>query len=141
MELQAGGRRRAAVPSGAARLLHPEYVALPAERGEGIQLSPPHADPRVISLGREGGSTRELVRLLGEILVEESSLAVASARPAVHRYPQAARSWFHARSGNPIWGEGTHSPPRMRRAGSGLPDYSSQRNPPLAAGAETLAPS
>lgn len=33
--LQEGGRRRAAVPSGAARLLHPEYVALPVERGGG----------------------------------------------------------------------------------------------------------
>lgn len=45
MGLQAGGRRRAAVPSGAARLLHPEYVAVLVERegGESAFSSPRRA--------------------------------------------------------------------------------------------------
>lgn len=142
MGLQAGGRRRAAVPSGAAKLLHPEYVALLWRDGEGIQLSPPHADPWVIPLGRAGGTTRELVRSSSEILADESSLAVASARHAVRRYPQGAGSRVHCQERLLVLGRaGGHSPPRMRKAGSGPLDYSSQRNAPLAAGAEPLAPS
>lgn len=94
MGLRAGGRRRAAVPSGAARLLLPEDVALPVESEGGDSAFSSPAVPRVILLGREGGPMRELVRWFGEVLADESNLAVASARPAARRYPQGARSRF-----------------------------------------------
>lgn len=54
------------------------------ERGGGTRLSPPGAEPRDSLQGREGGSLRELVRFLGEILADESGLAGVSVRPAPH---------------------------------------------------------
>lgn len=85
---------------------------------------------------------RGLVPSSGETSADESSLAVASAGPALHGYPLRTRSPFQREELRPDWGRGeTHTLPRMRTVGSWRPDYSSQRNPPLAAGAEPLAPS
>lgn len=48
----------------------------PWSEGEGIQLTPPHAEPRNIPQKRAEGSVRELVRFFSEILADDSGLTV-----------------------------------------------------------------
>lgn len=87
MGLQAGGRRRAAVPSGAARLLRPEYVALPAERGGGDStFSSPRRSPS--HLAGAGGRIQERP---GALVGWNLSLAAASSLPALQGHPLRTR--------------------------------------------------
>lgn len=129
MGLQAGGRRRAAVPSGAARLLHPEYVALPAGRGGGHSAFSTPCRASGHAAGAGGGSKSELLRFFSDISADESDLAVVSVPPLPTGVRTASQVCAPRQAALTRFGAcGALSPFRMRRAGCGLPDYSSQRN-------------
>lgn len=82
------------------------------------------------------------MRFFGEVLTDESGVAAVSVHAALHPVPIVSQVCVLPRGAVTGFGvRGTHSPVRMRRAGSRPADYSSQRNVPVAAGAELLAPS
>lgn len=82
------------------------------------------------------------MRFFGEVLIDESGVAAVSVHAALHPVPIVSQVCVPPRGAVTGFGvRGTHSPVRMRRAGSRPADYSSQRNVPVAAGAELLAPS
>lgn len=145
MGLQAGGRRHAAVPSGAARLLHPEYVALPVRRGGGHSTfsSPCGASGYAAGAGR--GPESELLRFFSEISADENGLAVVSVPPlptgwvaGTHCEPGLCSA---ASSRDPIWSVGRALATPHAQSGARPPGLQFPEEPAVAAGAEPLTPS
>lgn len=145
MGLQAGGRRRAAVPSGAARLFHPEYVALPVGRGGGRSAFSAPCRASGHAAGAGGGSKNELLRFFSEISADESGLAVVSVPTSPHWVGGGTHResvlCSAASSRDPIWSVWSALATPHAQSGARPPGLQFPEEPAVAAGAEPLTPS